>query len=536
MADIRDAHMGPWRMAFFEANMHQNGHDADAAIYGLVAFDGRNVFLSVPSELSQLGHHVANADYRSLLTDFPFARIDRSTGLLLAVARLFLKTGRSKNLETCGFDALRTWIATVLRKEGGRGDNGDDVRLKIASILNSLAIEISYDQLPPSCSIRHQIAYNLPKTLKKTVIRPLRVSIAARIDIAGGWTDTPPITYALPESMVLNAAVKVDGRKPISCELFPLQEIRGFRVSLGDDGPVLEYTMATEIVLAAQRASEPGSLICAVLAVSGVVPGLLDGRKRVDFDSECRGLWIRCYSDLPHGSGLGTSSILSAAVLAGLWTMFGREFTNDDVVQAVLKVEQFHTTGGGWQDQVGGLYPGIKISVLSPKTNSIYVKQLNITDTFIDSINTRLALIFTGKTRLAKDLLQRVLLSYFRKHDKLIATFDDLITTTKSATEIFENGEFPVTEVTQYHESKKILATGAEPANVAELIADLKENNQIEAAWIAGAGGGGFLYVWMTEGITAKELRHYLAKDANYSGMSVHEIEVDMDPLIVEVL
>jgi fucokinase len=28
---------------------------------------------------------------------------------------------------------------------------------------------------------------------------------------------------------------------------------------------------------------------------------------------------------------------------------------------AVLKLEQMLTTGGGWQDQVGGLYGGVKI-------------------------------------------------------------------------------------------------------------------------------------------------------------------------------
>lgn len=33
-----------------------------------------------------------------------------------------------------------------------------------------------------------------------------------RIDLAGGWTDTPPITYHCKSPAVLNIAIKVDGK------------------------------------------------------------------------------------------------------------------------------------------------------------------------------------------------------------------------------------------------------------------------------------------------------------------------------------
>ena len=32
----------------------------------------------------------------------------------------------------------------------------------------------------------------------------------------------------------------------------------------------------------------------------------------------------------------------------------------------VLALEQFMTTGGGWQDQVGGIYPGAKLTMTGP--------------------------------------------------------------------------------------------------------------------------------------------------------------------------
>ena len=52
---------------------------------------------------------------------------------------------------------------------------------------------------------------------------------------------------------------------------------------------------------------------------------------------------------MPHGSGLGTSSILAAAILAALYELRGFEVSPHGLVHAVLIVEQMLTTGGGWQ-------------------------------------------------------------------------------------------------------------------------------------------------------------------------------------------
>ena len=70
-------------------------------------------------------------------------------------------------------------------------------------------------------------------------------------------------------------------------------------------------------------------------------------------------------------------------------------------------MEQILTTGGGWQDQVGGLLPGIKVG------HSKAELPLKIDVTFppipahtVRAFSDRLILVYTGKTRLAKNLLQ----------------------------------------------------------------------------------------------------------------------------------
>merc|ERR1719239_1201340 len=68
------------------------------------------------------------------------------------------------------------------------------------------------------------------------------------------------------------------------------------------------------------------------------------------------GFELHSWSNLPQGSGLGTSSILAGAVLAALLGAAGKSIDNSGLIHAVLYLEQLLTTGGGWQDQIGGLF------------------------------------------------------------------------------------------------------------------------------------------------------------------------------------
>ena len=108
----------------------------------------------------------------------------------------------------------------------------------------------------------------------------------------------------------------------------------------------------------------PGALLkCAVIALGLVNP---DSTQELDQQLNFNvggGIEVRMKSTLPQGSGLGTSSVLSGALLAAICTAVGYEYDTDSIVHSVLILEQLLTTGGGWQDQVGGLLPGFKYSV-----------------------------------------------------------------------------------------------------------------------------------------------------------------------------
>ena len=74
----------------------------------------------------------------------------------------------------------------------------------------------------------------------------------------------------------------------------------------------------------------------------------------------------------------------------------------------VLIVEQMLTTGGGWQDQVNGLHPGIKRgrSERSETDLRVRVEQIDLDDDFAAALAGHMLLVFTGKVRVAKNLLR----------------------------------------------------------------------------------------------------------------------------------
>jgi len=79
--------------------------------------------------------------------------------------------------------------------------------------------------------------------------------------------------------------------------------------------------------------------------------------------------------------------------------------------QQVLHCEQMLTTGGGWQDQVGGLSPGIKVGHSKAEIPvKVDVTFLNVSEGTVRSFGEQLVLVYTGKTRLARNLLQVVYL------------------------------------------------------------------------------------------------------------------------------
>jgi galactokinase/mevalonate kinase-like predicted kinase len=135
------------------------------------------------------------------------------------------------------------------------------------------------------------------------------------------------------------------------------------------------------------------------------------------------GLEISLLSAVPKGSGLGTSSILAATLLVALSRACNLGWDVLDIYQRVLSIEQLLTTGGGWQDQAGALFGGVKLIQTGQglvQTPSVrYLPGQLIGDAHA---NHTLLLYYTGVTRLAKGILKEIVHDMFLGRSATIRT------------------------------------------------------------------------------------------------------------------
>jgi hypothetical protein len=72
-------------------------------------------------------------------------------------------------------------------------------------------------------------------------------------------------------------------------------------------------------------------------------------------------------------------------------------------------------TRGGWQDQVGGLWGGIKLCTTRPGVHQVpHVAPIAAPPAFIRALHERAVLLYSGRRRMARDILETVVLRYLR--------------------------------------------------------------------------------------------------------------------------
>ena len=179
-----------------------------------------------------------------------------------------------------------------------------------------------------------------------------------RIDLAGGWTDTPP--YCLNEGgNVINLAITLNGQPPLQVYIKPNKE--QYRIILRSiDLGAMETVTTYEELRHFNVVGSPFSIPKAALALAGFHPDFCRERY-ASLEEQLKafgaGLEVTLLSAIPAGSGLGTSSILAATMLGAINDFCGLGWDKQEIGNRTLVLEQLLTTGGGWQDQYGGILP-----------------------------------------------------------------------------------------------------------------------------------------------------------------------------------
>ena len=313
-----------------------------------------------------------------------------------------------------------------------------------------------------------------------------------RIDIAGGWTDTPP--YCLMEGgNVINFAIELNGQPPLQTYIKPCREPHIVLRSI--DLGAMELVETCEQLTDFMHVGSPFSIPKAALVLAGFGGEGVKSLKEQLETFGC-GIELTLLSAIPAGSGLGTSSILAATVLGTLNDFCGLGWDKTEIGRRTLILEQMLTTGGGWQDQFGGVLGGVKLLQTgmgfdqSPK-----VRWLPADLWTQPEYKACHLLYYTGITRTAKHILAEIVRRMFLNHGDEIRLLREMKEHTMEMYEAIQSNDFNEMGrlVRKTWQQNQLLDSGTNPAAVAALT-DLVDDLCLGYK-LPGAGGGGYLYM-----------------------------------------
>jgi galactokinase/mevalonate kinase-like predicted kinase len=333
-----------------------------------------------------------------------------------------------------------------------------------------------------------------------------------RLDLAGGWTDTPP--YCLEfGGRVVNVAVDLNGQPPI--QVFarlsnePRLTIRS--IDLGLEERIETY----DDVLRLEGLGSGFAVARAAFALAGFHPRFGEGRfdtLRRQLEEFGGGLELSMLSAVPKGSGLGVSSLLATTLLGTLSDVCGLAWNRLDLMARVSALEQLLTSGGGWQDQLGGMLEGVKWIETAPGLDQTPTFRW-LPGRFFQGTDSKdaMALYYTGITRVARNVLGEIVRGLFlNDHDRL-NVLDGIGRNAVFAREALQQQDFKalVRAVRASWTLNQKLDSGTNPPEVQAIVE--RCGSELAACKLLGAGGGGYLLLIAQDPDAARVLRRRLA-------------------------
>jgi len=333
-----------------------------------------------------------------------------------------------------------------------------------------------------------------------------------RLDLAGGWTDTPP--YCLEHGgKVLNLGVNLNGQPPIQvfAKLSARPELVLRSIDLGVEQRVTTFA---ELDTFAQPGSE-FALAKAAFALAGFLPRFNAHSGARSLEEQLRafggGIEVSMLSAVPKGSGLGTSSILAATLLATLADLCGLGWDRHTLFQRTLAMEQMLTTGGGWQDQAGAIFGGVKLIETSAglaQTPNVRWLPPHLFGT--GQANSTTLLYYTGLTRLAKNILQEIVRGMFLNspsHLRILGEIGANAERCFNGIQRRDRAEM-IASVRTSWELNQALDSGTKTPEVAAILDRIEP--WTAACKLLGAGGGGFVLIFAKDEVAAGRIKHEL--------------------------
>ena len=350
------------------------------------------------------------------------------------------------------------------------------------------------------------------------------VKLPLRVNWGGGWSDTPPYCNE-NGGTVLNAAIKLNGDYPVEVTITKLEEKK-----VVFDSRDMDTHGEFDTIEPLQRTGDPYdpfALQKAALLACGIIPKEGGKLERI-LDNLGGGFLMQTeVTGVPKGSGLGTSSILAAACVKSIFEFMGISHNNDDLCEHVLCMEQIMSTGGGWQDQVGGIINGVKyITTMAGLNQKIKIDMVDIPSKAMDELKARFVLIYTGQRRLARNLLRDVVGRYIGNEPNSIYALNEIQKVAALMKFELERGHIDdfAKLMNRHWELSKMVDAGSTNTLIDQIFATIED--LVDGKMICGAGGGGFLQAVLKKGVQKEEVQMKLKEVFQDSDIDVWDCEL----------
>ncbi len=334
-----------------------------------------------------------------------------------------------------------------------------------------------------------------------------------RLDLAGGWSDTPPYCI-INGGRVMNMAVELNGQPPIQVYITPSENlyIRIKSIDLGLELLIREYADLEDYNMVGS-----GFAIAKVaLMLSGFYPGYGAFYKTLKDQLEHfgGGFDISLLAAVPKGSGLGTSSILAATLLGALSEYCGLKSDHITLGKKTLILEQMLTTGGGWQDQYGGILPGVKIIETAAGFDQVPEIRWLPDYLFIkEEYRSCMLLYYTGVTRVAKNILGEIVRHMFLNHQQTLALVGEIKSNAEHIAEAVRKNSWEDLNrcVELSWKLNQQLDNGTNPENIQSILNPVEY--MLSSKKLLGAGGGGYLFLIAKDPDAVSKVKAHFARN-----------------------
>lgn len=233
-------------------------------------------------------------------------------------------------------------------------------------------------------------------------------------------------------------------------------------------------------------------------------PIIREALKMLDWDKNC--IEICSMADIPAGTGLGSSSSFTTALLRALHAMQGNIVSTRTLAEEACEIEmnRLHEPIGK-QDQYIAAYGGITCMNFH-KDGYVWIDPLQISDETLYNLEDNLILYFTGFSRSAGSILKEQDEKSKKKDDDMIKNLDFVKDLGYQSKKAFEAGDLNTfADIMNVHwEYKKKRSGGMSNPKIDEWY-DLAMENGALGGKMIGAGGGGFLLFYANDKIKLRQ-------------------------------